>query len=132
MGFWIGMTLCNFLMPVLMVVLGRIMAKHPPKSINSSYGYCTPMSRKNQDTWDFAQTCCGNLWWKIGWILMPFAIIAMIPVIGKDIDTVGILAAIVASVQGVIMILTIFIVERDLRKNFDKEGNKINQRTVNN
>ena len=61
MGFWIFMTVCNFLMPALMVIIGKIWLKHPPKSINSSYGYCTPMSQKNQDTWDFAQAYCGKM-----------------------------------------------------------------------
>ncbi len=125
MVFWIFTTLFNFFTPALMIIFGRIMVKHPPKSINTSYGYCTSMSRKNQDTWDFAQIYCGKLWWKIGWIIMPFGIIIMIPVIGKNIDIIGMLGTIVAIVQGTIMLLTIFIVERALKKNFDKEGNRL-------
>lgn len=125
MGFWIFMTVCNFLMPALMVIIGKIWLKHPPKSINSSYGYCTPMSQKNQATWDFAQAYCRKLWWKIGWIMMPFSIIIMIPVIGNNVNTIAILGTVIVTVEGIIMGSTIFFVERALRKNFDKEGNKL-------
>ena len=50
MGFWIAMFVCNLLVPLLMVIFGRIMYKHAPKSINGIYGYRTSMSMKNEDT----------------------------------------------------------------------------------
>lgn len=62
MGFWIFMTISNLLIPVIMMVFGKIFTEHPPTSINSIYGYRTAMSKKNQDTWDFAHAYCGRLW----------------------------------------------------------------------
>ena len=46
MGFWIFMFLSNELIPILMLLFGWIFKKHPPKNINSVYGYRTSMSKK--------------------------------------------------------------------------------------
>lgn len=124
MGFWIFMTICNLLVPVLMIVIGAIFKKHPPKTINPVYGYRTTMSMKNADTWNFAHLYCGKLWWKTGWIMLPFSILIMLPVLGKSTDTIGTWGAIVETVQCVLLIVTIFWVERALKKTFDKEGNR--------
>jgi hypothetical protein len=43
---WIG---------ILFFILGVIFRVFPPRSINGIYGYRTPRSMKNQDTWDEAQ-----------------------------------------------------------------------------
>lgn len=123
MGFWIFMTICNFLIPILMIVIGRVFVKNPPKTINGFYGYRTSMSRKNQATWDFAQLYCGKLWWKIGWIMLPLSVIAMLPAIGKNDDIVGGVGAVVETVECITLFLSLLPVERALKKRFDKDGN---------
>ena len=40
----------------ILLILGIIFYKFPPKKINSVYGYRTPRSMTNQDTWDSANT----------------------------------------------------------------------------
>ncbi|WP_251862266.1 SdpI family protein [Clostridium sp. Marseille-Q2269] len=37
------------------IVFGFVLIKYPPKHINSIYGYRTPFSMKNKDTWIVAQ-----------------------------------------------------------------------------
>lgn len=118
MGFWFFMTCSNFTVPVLMIVVGKVLIKNPPKTINGIYGYRTKRSRVNQNTWDFAQLYCGKLWWKIGWIMLPFSIIGMLPVIGKNDDFVGIAGAVIITIQCIIMFVSIFFVERALAKKF--------------
>lgn len=118
MGFWFFMTCSNFTVPVLMIVVGKVLIKNPPKTINGIYGYRTKRSRVNQNTWDFAQLYCGKLWWKIGWIMLPFSIIGMLPVIGKNDDFVGIAGAGIITIQCIIMFVSIFFVERALAKKF--------------
>ena len=54
MGFWVFMIVADMVMPLLMVIMGRVFVKHPPKTINNVYGYRTVLSRKNQQTWDYA------------------------------------------------------------------------------
>ena len=48
MGFWVFMIVADMVMPLLMVIMGRVFVKHPPKTINNVYGYRTVLSRKNQ------------------------------------------------------------------------------------
>ena len=124
MAFWIFMTVSNFLIPVLMIIFGRVFLKHPPKTINSIYGYRTSMSGKNQETWDFAHQYCGKLWWKLGWIMFVISIFVMVPVFGKDTTTVGTWGSVFELIQGAVLLISIFPTEKALRKNFDKEGNR--------
>lgn len=116
MGFWIFMTISNLLIPILMIVIGKILIKNPPKKINGIYGYRTSRSRKNQEAWDFAQRYCGKLWWKTGWVMLPLSVISMLPAIGKSDDMIGGLGGAITTVECVIMVATIFFVERALGK----------------
>lgn len=125
MGFWIFMMICNLLIPVIMIVIGMVFVNHPPKSINGIYGYRTTMSMKNMDTWNFAHLYCGKLWRKIGWIMLPISIVVMIPLLGKSDNIIGIWGGVLETVECIILIATIFPVERALKKNFDKDGNRL-------
>ena len=58
MGFWIFMLLMDLLIPVTMVVSGKIFMTKSQENINDVFGYRTTMSMKNKDTWAFAH----NLW----------------------------------------------------------------------
>lgn len=124
MAFWIFMVVSNFLIPVLMIIFGRVFLKHPPKTINSIYGYRTTMSSKNQETWDFAHQYCGKLWWKLGWIMFVISIFVMLPVLGKDTETVGAWGSVFEILEGAVLLISIFPTEKALRRNFDKEGNR--------
>lgn len=120
MGFWIFMVISNLIVPFLMFGVGRMMMKHPPKTINMVFGYRTSRSMKNQEAWDFAQVYCGKLWWKIGWIMLPFSIISMFPAVGRDDDFVGLLGAGIITAECTVMMLSTLIVERTLKKRFGK------------
>ena len=50
----------TLLIPIIMLVFGAIFSKKAPKSINHIYGYRTPRSMKNQNTWEFANMYCGR------------------------------------------------------------------------
>jgi len=125
MGFWFFMLLSGEMVPALMLLFGRIFCKHPPKSINSIYGYRTSMSMKNTDTWNFAHSYCGRLWWKVGLFLSAGTIIAMLPLIGKESETTGLWGSGIMMIQCAILLISIYPVERALRKNFDKTGKRI-------
>ena len=118
MGFWVFMTICNLVIPLLMIVIGQVFIKNPPKTINGIYGYRTSRSKKNQDTWNFAHLYCGKLWWKVGWVMLPLSVIGMFPVIGKNDNIVGGVGAVVVTVECIVLVITIFFVERALAKKF--------------
>lgn len=126
MGFWVFMLLMNMLLPFCMIGFGRWMWKIPPATINDLLGYRTTMSKKNQDTWRFAHTYCGRLWWKIGWVMLPISIVWMLFLIGKSTDRVGTWGGILCILQCVILVGSIYPVEKALGENFDKDGNRRN------
>lgn len=124
MWFSIFMFVCNLLIPVLMIVAGRVMWKNPPKNINGVYGYRTTMSMKNMDTWKFAHEHSGKLWWKAGWIMLIPTILVQLPFMKSNEDIVGTVGAILCTIQCVVLIATIFPTEKALKANFDKSGNR--------
>ena len=125
MGFWIFMLICTLMLPVFMIILGNVFVKHPPETINNVYGYRTTMSRKNQETWDFAHNYCGKLWIKIGWILLPVSVLVMLPTLGKGENPIGFVGGTFIFLQCLVLIGSIFPVEYALKKRFDKDGNRI-------
>ena len=129
MGFWIFMLIVNLMITLSMIGFGYLFSKKPPKNINFVYGYRTSMSMKNSDTWTFAHHYCGKLLHRWGIIVLLVSIVAMCFLIGKDIDTIGKIGAIICFVQMIPLIGVIFPTERALRRTFDKNGNikNINQ-----
>lgn len=123
--FWMFMLICDLLIPVFMIIIGKVFSKNPPKTVNGVYGYRTAMSMKNKDTWDFAQRYCGRLWCRIGMVLL-LSILAMLPLLGKDTDAVGMWGGIIALIQVVVLIDAIIPVERALKKNFNENGKRRN------
>ena len=124
-AFWIFVLAMDLLLPGVMIGFGREFMKHPPKEINPGFGYRTAMSSKNQDTWDFAQKRMGEVWHKWGkWLLLP-SLLPLLLVLRQDVGTVGAVGLAVSGVQLVVMLGSILVVERALKKTFDKNGKKI-------
>lgn len=122
MWFWWFMTVCDLLIPLLMIVSGRMMWKRPPKKINWGIGYRTKRSMKNMDTWIFAHEHCGRSWWKIGWILLVISAGIHLLLYGGTEEQLGIIGGILCTVQCVVLLLSIFTTERALKKHFTDDG----------
>lgn len=122
MWFWWFMFVCDLLIPVIMLVSGRIMWKHPPKDINGFVGYRTTRSMKNMETWKFAHEYCGRLWWKIGFIMLIPSIAVHLPFYNKSRDFIGVLGGILCTIQCMVLLASIFPAERALKKNFTEDG----------
>ena len=124
MGFWIFMLLTDLLIPLTMIVFGTRFLRRPPDRINAVFGYRTRRSMKSMDTWRFAHVYFGRLWRRIGWILLPLSVIAMLPVLGKNEQTVGWTGTAVMFAQMIALIAPIFPTERALKERFDESGRK--------
>lgn len=122
--FWIFVLAFDLLIPLLMLGFGKSFMKNPPTEINPGYGYRTTMSSKNQDTWDFAQKYMGEVWYKAGRVLLIPSIIPLLFVLGRDVGTVGMAGLVVSGVQLIVMLSSIGVTERALKKNFDKNGKR--------
>ena len=110
------------LIPLIMIVIGVIFSKRAPKNINHIYGYRTPRSMKNQNTWEFANKYCGKLWLKIGIIMFLLSLTAMLALLPIGENAVLCCTSVVITIQTITIILSIFFVEKALREKFDENG----------
>lgn len=124
MGFITGMFISNILVPVIMIISGYLMFKHPPKDINGIVGYRTTMSMKNEDTWRFAHEVCGRLWFKLGIVLLIIAALVQLKLLHIDKDTFGIISLIIELVEVAILLISIIPVEKALKATFDENGKR--------
>jgi len=127
MNFWIFMFVMNLLTPLVMIIFGYIYSKKPPQKPKSKFaysGYRTPMSMKNEETWEYANRFFGKLWFRFGIAVGLISIIVLFFFIGKDKDTVGFAGMIICYVQLIAMLLPVIPTELALRRRFDKNGNR--------
>lgn len=122
MGFWWFMFVFDLLIPLTFIIGGRMMWKHCPQDINGLMGYRTSRSMKNIDTWKFAHTYCGKLWWKMGWITLIPSIVIHIPFVHSTVDTIGVVGGILVTIQCLLLIFSIIPTEIALKKNFTDDG----------
>ena len=123
---WVFMLAMNLLIPASMIGLGRLFTKNPPKKVNGFYGYRTSRSMKNQNTWDFAHEYCGRLWVKMGWALVPLAALGQaLTLLCPTVDSMCLWSLVPTTAETVVLVATIFPVERALKRNFDKDGNRL-------
>ena len=123
MTFWWSMLVCNLLMPVIMIVIGIIMMKSPPKKINHFVGYRTSRSMDNQESWIFANKHSGKLMIIYGAIAIIPSVVIMLPFYDRDDDTVGIISTVIMVFQLILIIIPVILTERILKR----KENEINQ-----
>ena len=122
MGFWVFMLIMVLLIPIAMIVFGRLFSNKAPKDINYTFGYRTKRSMMNKETWKFAHEYIGKLWFICGLTLLPPSVVVMVLVFGKETNTVGAVGGILTIVQMIPMIGAIVPTENALKKNFDEFG----------
>ena len=125
LGFWPFMLVMVLLIPLTMIFFGNRFLHNAPRNINFTFGYRTTMSMKNNDTWKYAHNCLGKIWRICGLSLLPLSVVPLIFVFGRDIDLVGTVGGIIVGLQLIPMFFSIILVEQGLKRNFDKNGNRI-------
>lgn len=61
--------LLNLIVPFVMILVGFIFKNHPVSDMKSQNGYNTPVSRKSQAHWEYAQSIAPNIFIVLGKIL---------------------------------------------------------------
>ena len=115
-GFWVFMLIMCLLTPVMMIGFGEYFMKGGPKQVNSTFGYRTTRSMKNQETWRFAHQYSGKIWQRSGLVLLPVSIVLMLFVYGKSVDMTGIAGLIIVIAQMIVMICAIPFTEAALKE----------------
>jgi len=126
MGLKIVIFTCNLIIPIIMLFFGVKFRNNSPKNINGIYGYRTSMSMKNNETWEFAHHYCGRLWIRLGFIILIISIIFTLISFTCDDKVEGIIDLSIVTIQTIAVIASIFPVEKELKKNFDENGNRRN------
>lgn len=119
LAFSFGMTA---LLMGTMLFFGWVFIKHPPKNINGVYGYRTPRSMQNEDTWMFAHKSAGTTWVKLG----VFGTLISMPMIFL-FDFLNVLetyAIYLFYMQMILLFLVIPITEYRLKKEFNQDGSR--------
>ena len=124
MWLWWFWLICDLLIPLVMIVVGRMTWKHCPKNINSLIGYRTTRSMKNMDTWKFAHEYCGKLWWKLGWLIMILTALMYIPLYQGNDNMVGIAGVVLITIQCTVLIISIYPTEKALKEHFTDDGTR--------
>ena len=122
MASWILMFFSNLIVPIVLMSFGSVLRKNAPGQINALFGYRTTRSMKNRDTWEFANNLWGRLAWKWGLWMLIGTIAAMIAVFFASEDVVSSVGMIVMLLQVAVILLTIPVVEKALKKEFDENG----------
>ena len=116
--------ICSLLVPVIVIITGRMMWKHYPKNVNGLIGYRTTLSMRNIDTWKFANEYCGRLWYRIGILMLIFSIIICLLFFKASYNTAFMASLILIAIQCIILVATIFPTENALKREFSEEGRR--------
>ena len=100
---------------LLLVLLGVIFYKFPPKSINHIYGYRTRRSMLNQDTWDSANEFSSK--WMVRFGVLTMVISGVLYVLLPSYN-----ALISILVMTVLVVIVIPITEEHLKRHFTENG----------
>lgn len=110
-----------FLLPIttgpILIIVGYIMLKWPPKNINALYGYRTRSSMKNQERWDFAQKYSAKEMTKIGLFYMLTSVLGFIFQFSESTGTLLGLGIMIA-----FMFLLFYKVEKAIKKQFTNQN----------
>jgi len=112
----------TLLIPFLILLLGIITKKYPPKSINSIIGYRTSRSMINDETWQFAQKKCAELWIKYGTVIFLAFSLLCITYFFLDNKIQVIIMLVSKFLQVMLILASIPIVEKALKSKFNDDG----------
>ena len=107
-----------FAIPAVLLLGGYLMANHPTQRSNALCGYRTERSLQSEESWYFAQNYCGQLWLKVGGVLLipSFLSLALLRNQGEHALSIAMLVLIAA--QMLALFLSIAKVESALKTNF--------------
>ena len=126
MNDWIEMGML-LLIPAVMIVIGAVFLKRPPKRVNGFYGYRTARSMSSQEAWDFAHRACGRLWLGCG-IAAGLICLGVAAALQGDRALLSEWSGTILLLQCLLMMGTILPVEGALKRNFDQNGHRIDSR----
>jgi len=124
MGIWGIILLVVLVMSATMIGFGLYFSLAGPKKINFVFGYRSPMSMKNLETWRFGNVYAGRYMWITGIILLIGSLATLFAVMSSDDTVIRTAGIIIIIVHAVMIFGTIISTEIALRRVFDRHGNR--------
>ena len=118
----IFLAVCDFLVPVTMIITGLVYRNRSPKEINKRHGYRTTRSMKNQETWNFAQKTFSRVALLEGAIMLGISLVVVFLSISKGQDRFNFISFVLSLIQIGMLLCVIYFVEKALKKTFDENG----------
>lgn len=115
---WLVCLLAVLIIPVLMVILGKIFRDNPPKEINNVKGYRTRRSMASQEAWDYANRLMGRIQFIVGLCLLLLSVIAHLFFIKASLSVISIETFVLVMFQTVVLVLSNIPVEKSLKEKF--------------
>lgn len=116
---------CSLLIPLIMIVAGWLLRRHPPASINSVVGYRTARSMASPESWRFAQKDCGRRWQRAGWAMLLPSLLLLLPLYCLSEDAASIISLILMTAQTLVLAIVTYHTERALRRTFSPDGRRL-------
>lgn len=101
---------------LLLLLIGFLYKRYPPKKINYLYGYRTRRSMANQKVWNYANGVGAQMLIRVGWFILVIGFVTLyfFPSHALLITTSALVISLLAS---------IYLSEKELDRHFDKDGN---------
>lgn len=122
MGTWISMLLICMLIPLSLIFMWYLCPKI--KSVNSWMGYRTARSKKNSETWEFAQKSCADNSLKMFLPTAALTLIIMLFVLNKEDKVIQYVGLGITMAQLLSYGVVLYLTEKDLKKEFDDRGKR--------
>jgi uncharacterized membrane protein len=100
-----NMNLAYWLQSLLLLFVSILFRLYPPKNVNSIYGYRTPSSMKNGDTWKKANDYSSSLFLKLSICLVIIQVVMSLT-IGVNLKTVVISCVLLTLSMPIIILFT--------------------------
>ena len=122
---WFYTLIGDTVVPALIAFYGwRYMRGKYPKRKKGSAGYRTIQSSRTEETWQFAHSLCGKIWFFGGIAMEVVALIVLLTRLQKDVKTIITTGIIVLLIQMGLVLLTAIPIEIGLFITFDRTGTR--------
>lgn len=112
-----ALLLFNFIVPFVMVLVGFLLKKHPVSDMSRQNGYNTPVSRRSQAHWDYAQSIAPDIYISLGkYLFIIEIIISAIMLILKV--PVGISVAAGMTISLIFLIYSFYYTDKQIKEKF--------------
>lgn len=115
---WIACFLGVLVIPVVIIILGKIFRDNPPKEINGIKGYRTKRSMASQEAWDYANRLMGKIYFIVGICLLAVTVIVHCLFFKAQPIAIAIETFALVTVQSVAIALCSIPVEKSLKEKF--------------